>query len=847
MIINRFILFVIVWAILAHGVAGQVTQTFKAVWVTKAANDGIKPEVVYFGRDMDLQTVPQSLPIMLSADQGYELFVNGKMVRRAHNSGKLTHYPYQVIELAPHLKVGSNQLIVLVWHHGKLAQDALTTHKLAFWLESVDQSYKMVNSSTDWSYKIDGARTFTGSKPVTGYFHAGPLERFDLNKQVVNPVQQQDFSSWSKAVVAGAAAPAQYIYSSPWKLVKDSLPPMLEQTPEGGKGYELNQSNIRKDYDQTLNADGWIKGIPAGSKFRVLLDAKTLTTAYPKLKITGGHNALITLRYDEALFTDQKGESKPGKKYLLKGDRNVVKNKFMNGYSDTIIGGQGSWQFRPLWWRTWRYVEVTIETADDPITAIQFNYWETRYPFKNNFQVTVKSAEKPQLARQIDQINEVGIRTLDACAHETFMDCPYYEQSQYVGDTRIEGLVSQVAHGDPTLWRQSMMQFYNSRTHDGLVLSRSPSAVEQRIPGFALWWIGMVFDYARWTDDAAFVNSVWPGVKSVMDYYATFQQADGRMRYPGHWGFVDWCWPNGIPPQDANKLSAITDLQYAIAYQYATTLSRRYKLQFEAGKPLSTQQFLSQYYSQEAKALRDVKDKEVYSEHAQVMFALLARLEAYNQVPHPTTLQTIIDQLPVVGQNQRKGLTPMSIYFKFYEGEARSLRPDWASKYLSSLKTWHDQLALNLTTWAETPEPSRSDCHAWGSSPNYHFYTVILGLKHELKTSTGYKPLFGHDTIVLAPALIQYDSLTGKSIRLDEVGGKIMLSANASIDVKYQFMPKKPKDLLDEIKPSVKSPNKGGWLITVKPEGKVGTVILDWMDGRRFQVNLAGPDLWIQD
>ena len=37
-------------------------------------------------------------------------------------------------------------------------------------------------------------------------------------------------------------------------------------------------------------------------------------------------------------------------------------------------------------------------------------------------------------------------------------------------------------------------------------------------------------------------------------------------------------------------------------------------------------------------------------------------------------------------------------------------------------------MALGLTTWAEKPEPSRSDCHAWGSSPNVEFFRTVLGI-----------------------------------------------------------------------------------------------------------------------
>ena len=45
-------------------------------------------------------------------------------------------------------------------------------------------------------------------------------------------------------------------------------------------------------------------------------------------------------------------------------------------------------------------------------------------------------------ADRLSKILEVGWRTARLCAHETYMDCPYYEQLQYAGDTRIQALVS---------------------------------------------------------------------------------------------------------------------------------------------------------------------------------------------------------------------------------------------------------------------------------------------------------------------------------------------------------------------------------------------------------------------
>jgi hypothetical protein len=41
-----------------------------------------------------------------------------------------------------------------------------------------------------------------------------------------------------------------------------------------------------------------------------------------------------------------------------------------------------------------------------------------------------------------------------------------------------------------------------------------------------------------------------------------------------------------------------------------------------------------------------------------------------------------------------------------------------------------------LSTFAETPDPTRSDCHAWSASPVYYFLSLVSGIK---PASPGFK------------------------------------------------------------------------------------------------------------
>ena len=42
---------------------------------------------------------------------------------------------------------------------------------------------------------------------------------------------------------------------------------------------------------------------------------------------------------------------------------------------------------------------------------------------------------------------------------------------------------------------------------------------------------------------------------------------------------------------------------------------------------------------------------------------------------------------------------------------------------------WFELPALGFTTTPEQPEPSRSDCHAWGAHPLYHYFATVLGIR----------------------------------------------------------------------------------------------------------------------
>ena len=261
--------------------------------------------------------------------------------------------------------------------------------------------------------------------------------------------------------------------------------------------------------------------------------------------------------YSEAMFKD--GE---------KANRNEIDGRDVIGFVDKFYPDGGSNRlFRPLWFRTYRYIKLDIETKDEPLVLHDLYGMYTGYPFKENASFDCD-------LDFMKQIWETGWRTARLCAHETYFDCPYYEQLQYVGDTRIQALISLYVDGDDRLMRKAIKMYDYSRSYEGITTSRYPSRVPQYIPPFSLYWINMVHDYWMYRDDPAFVRNCISGVKTILEWFADkVDKETGMLGAIPHWNFVDWPtqWPwskdkptGGVPPGGMTGGSSILTLQLAI-------------------------------------------------------------------------------------------------------------------------------------------------------------------------------------------------------------------------------------------------------------------------------------------
>lgn len=133
----------------------------------------------------------------------------------------------------------------------------------------------------------------------------------------------------------------------------------------------------------------------------------------------------------------------------VKGDRTDDKNGHLLGVTDTYevagCGKRGDTEtYEPFWFRTFRFIRLEIVTAEEPLTIESFDYQETGYPLEVKTWVTTSD-------ESMGDIWDISERTLRRCMHETYEDCPFYEQLQYAMDTRSQILYTYMISGDDRL------------------------------------------------------------------------------------------------------------------------------------------------------------------------------------------------------------------------------------------------------------------------------------------------------------------------------------------------------------------------------------------------------------
>jgi hypothetical protein len=693
-------------------------------WI-RCPDAGAPPFVTAYRRRFVLDQAV-TIRVHVSADERYELFLDGVRIGRGSERGDPANWFFETYDLA--LGAGPHVLVARVWALGDVGPVAQMRVYPGFILSPDDPAYLPLLGTgvAEWE-----ARTLDGYSferiAAPGYYFAVGSNTIVDGSRFVWGFERGDAEGWvpAETIEPGVSGFTRVEFHPQHMLKPATLPPMLDQpfpaeavrfVAEVGstdtRDMPISGADSIPDEMQSwsaLLASSQPLTIPSGTRRRVLIDLRDYVCAYPELLVSGGRGSTISLSWAEALFQDLKGGSK--------GNRDEIEGKYFVGLADTFLPDGGAHRrFDLLWWKCGRYLEVVVSTGDEPLVIEGWTLRETRYPLEMESRFAGGEA-------RLTAIVPIMLRALQMCAHETYMDCPYYEQLMYAGDTRLEVLITYAITRDDRLPRKALRMFDASRLPRGLTQSRYPSHVTQIIPPFSLWWVAMVYDYAAWRDDLPFVRDLIPGVREVLDRFLLFRNGDGLVEAPSGWNFMDWApeWRAGVPPDGELGVSGLINWQLALVLTLGAQLEEwlgEAELAARTRRAAAdlARQITARFWDEERGLFADDLAHARFSEHTQCL-AILSGLLDYERrdaVAH--------------GLLHDPELVRTTIYFTHYLFEAYTAlgRSD---ALLARLQPWLELPAQGFKTTFEMPEPSRSDCHAWGAHPLYHYFASILGIR----------------------------------------------------------------------------------------------------------------------
>ena len=694
----------------------EVKGRWQAAFVWSSERGGPGLCVRRFRRTFNLDEKPENFVVSVSADSRYRLFVNGQRAGRGPLKGELDCYYYETYDIGKLLKKGRNVVAAeVVWFGLNSPNSEIHSGYAGFLLQGPKGAG--IDTLTGWKVQVDHA-----VKPnVTHYSNAMTfLDHLELVDGTKYPIgwQNPDFddSSWEDAIFVTPADvdPTWGELHPIWHLTPRDMPMLVEEPRRFVRTIRDMKETEHLFGDKPK---GW--RLKAGEAGEIVLDAGALTTGFLELLFEGGRGRTVEIVYGEQV---SENVSRGNRAFTTKkAVRDELEGGVITGYYDTVVLPGGTFCYEPFHWRAFWFIRIKVSAGNESFVLKDASYRFTTYP--QELKASYESSD-PNSKRML----EISWRTLQLCSHETYEDCPYYEQLHYIFDARNEALCSLALAGETKMPRRSILLFRNSMRPDGLIHCRVPSRRTHRLPYFALAWVLMVQDYWDWVGrrDIEFVRSTLFAVDGVLSWFRGHLRENGLVSKLPYWN------PVGADGEGGSMLTrAVADGGSTfISSLYLAASNAAIRLHEEAGyredadrwRPLA---------KKVKSAIRDLcwdgkqrlfaespelKGKPV-SQHSQVqpILAGAATQDQTNQIMSKLFTNAVSGSMTKpYGYYLARALEQTDHYKEF-------------SKY--QLEDYRVMMARHLTTWQEAEEPGRSDCHAWSSWPAVDFLTAVLGIK----------------------------------------------------------------------------------------------------------------------
>lgn len=671
-----------------------------------------------FRRAFALDRVPRRAPFFITADQSYQLYVNGAFVGRGPARGFQSHWPYDEHDLARWLVPGRNVIAIRAYNPGASNFQYLTQGYAGLLVAAKWGALSLASDRTWKCLPQPGVRHDT----VQNSLQLFPQEHFDARACLDDWMESAfDDRAWLTPFT-------QPFGTLPWASLEPRGIPLLREearrpgrivgTAEGASDpswpHARNIYLLRQHEDhrhQPADADAsWFEVPPTGGgRFRsFLVDLGEPVVGNFSVVVTGARGGEVV----DFVYTE-----------IVDPATLAPDLRFPDGSRVTLsarltcrAGRTSHFFYHPF---GFRFATVTVRESAVPL-QLALAFRRVGYPLEVRGRFV---SSDPVL----EQIWATCARSQQNCMLDAYVDTPWREQAQWWGDARVQAWNTFFLSGDARLFRRGILQIGAQTTADGVTYGHAPTMAHNCVlPDFTLIWMLTQWDYYWQTGDLSVFRAVQATTEGALRYFETHTGPAGLVTYdPRFWLFLDWtCLPKDGASTVYNtwlllaleRLASLHTLaRQTAAAQRCTRWARRLRRTLRGF--LNAHGLLTDGLDARGKRLKST------SPHAQTL-ALMANLAPESAaVQERFLLDYLRDETPHRAQP--------SAYWITYVYTALALRGHGADIIAHIRPRWQPMVAHGSTfeLFRDHPEFPISHSHAWSAHPLFHFMEIIGGIR----------------------------------------------------------------------------------------------------------------------
>jgi alpha-L-rhamnosidase len=490
-----------------------------------------------------LEEVPQTSILHVAAESRYRLYVNGVEVGLGPVRGTRAVLFFDSYEIAGLLRSGDNWIAIAAHSPNQPTFKAAPSQPGV--LVQLDDG-SQVASDDAWEVQVASS----WRQDVGLYtFQVGFMEWQDLSQEPLRWQVGGDASEWKGACIIsvdenldGRELRARDIPGlredryRPVAVPIIAMVPKLDDSADPLVAKRMNEEPHTPftgscSIPRLLLAGGAAVVTPLddGSGLAIVFDFGREINGAIELDLEGAEGVIVDIAHDECLREERLpvivNSYAFADRYVLGNGRQLVGNVFAE--------------------RGFRMVQVVIRNFDQPVKIFSVCAVDRTYPFIGRG--TFYSSDA-----LLNEIWKVSAETINACATDTFVDCPWRENAFYVNDLVVENVTSLQAFGDSRFNARCFRLAVSQVRPDGLIPAPVPAGLlpgkeeaesldTLTLPSASLFLPQMLEEYLLYTGDRELVAELIAVAEGGLERFARWEDENGLVNPPAQfWNFIDW-------------------------------------------------------------------------------------------------------------------------------------------------------------------------------------------------------------------------------------------------------------------------------------------------------------------